>query len=472
MEQLNNLRALNNLAEFEYMFNFAHRDSGKREYIGVMQINKDRSVNHICWSTDRAANKIIDSLENKPEDLYFTLNSFYKPQRKEENLRYMNCLFVDLDFYKFNLSKTEVIKEIDLLVKKNEIPKPSMLIDSGRGMYIIWKIKQIPSMAVKLWRFTAKYLCRKLAHLNADFQCTDPGRVLRVPGSINTKCNKQVEIMTCNSIEYDIHDIKKNYLPDLNEIKKSSEKKKKRYKKSNVSYLFNPHTLNLARIKDIEKLCQIRKYEIKNRELTLFLYRNFCEKEYGKDVAIEKTVNLHNKFKNRMTTDKGLITVTNSVSTKFVQNNLNSGYFYKTETIIEMLLITPEEQKQLSCLISRREKKNRDCDRKKQRRRNKNGLLKSEQRKLELALNVIKLINKEPGIKQKDIALKLKVSKSAISKIIKEIEQGTIKGLETSKKIEVDSSVKHGKAIDISAFQESFKKRLLILCEAVSDPPE
>lgn len=459
MEQLHNLRELNNFAEFEYMFNFAHRKSAKREFIGILKKNTEDKLEHKCLSTDRAFNKILHHLESSPEDIYFTLNSFYKPKRVEENLRYMNCLFVDLDFYKIGLTQKEVIKEIDRHVKENNIPKPSMLIDSGRGMYVIWKIKPIPSMAVKLWRFTVQHLCKKLSKLNSDFACTDPGRVLRVPGSINSKCGKRVEIITVNEIEYDIHDIKSRYLPSIDKVKEKKENKKitERKKIGNVSYLFNPNTLNITRSKDIEKLCEIREYDIKNRELTLFVYRNCLEKVYGKEIAIRRMLDLHGKFKNKLGSDRAIIGDTNSISSKIVQGD---SYNLKNETIIKWLNITSEEQEQLTCLIEKRVKNTRAKELKKQRRRNQNGLLKKEQEKLNIAKEILKLKKKNRNIKQKDIAEELNLSKSRVSRIINEIEQGLIKGL--TEELENNKKAENGLN---KAFREELQKTSLYIVE-------
>lgn len=424
MEQFNNLRQLDKYAEIEYMINYVHSKVTETDCIGIMKKENGEVNYHSCMSSFKAIDKIFKFIdENNTKDLYMTLNTFWKFKRTYEHLRYMNALYVDIDYYNLNLSKQDVINEIDCLVENNIIPKPTMLIDSGKGMYAIFKIKPVPSMGVTLWSALQKYLCKKLEHIGSDFACTDPTRVLRLPGTINSKTNKRAKIMSVNDIVYDIHDLKKLYLPNISELIEEQKKKKSKIQKSKVTFLFNGHTLNLARIKDIEKLCEMRNYDITNRELTLFVYRNCCEQIYGKDIAINKMLQLHAKFKNKLGSDNRIICDTNSVSEKIKENK---AYKLPNEKIIEYLKITPEEQEHMTTIINNRVKQVRSNEKRKQLRRNENGLLKKEQEKLELALLIMQEIKKNPCIKQKEIANILNISTSKVCRILKDIETGTI----------------------------------------------
>ncbi|MFR6550326.1 MAG: hypothetical protein ACLUPY_02135 [Paraclostridium sordellii] len=57
-------------------------------------------------------NGIISMLELKETDLtgeniYITLNTFYKPCRRLECIKKLNALFIDLDYYKTKFTKEQ-----------------------------------------------------------------------------------------------------------------------------------------------------------------------------------------------------------------------------------------------------------------------------------------------------------------------------------------------------------------------------
>ena len=53
------------------------------------------------------------------------------------------------------------------------IPIPNYVIDSGRGMYLIWLIKKVPSMALPLWKAAEDYFYKTLKEFGADRQALD-----------------------------------------------------------------------------------------------------------------------------------------------------------------------------------------------------------------------------------------------------------------------------------------------------------
>lgn len=48
------------------------------------------------------------------------------------------------------------------------IPRPTFIVDSGRGLYLEWKINAVPSMALPLWKAVQEYLYRVLKPYGAD----------------------------------------------------------------------------------------------------------------------------------------------------------------------------------------------------------------------------------------------------------------------------------------------------------------
>ena len=74
---------------------------------------------------------------------------------------------------------------------KEEIPKPSLFVFSGRGFWVLWIIVghgQLPAEGIWLNRVLYDRIERELAaRCQSDPKSTDIPRVMRVPGSRNSK---------------------------------------------------------------------------------------------------------------------------------------------------------------------------------------------------------------------------------------------------------------------------------------------
>ena len=118
------------------------------------------------------------------EDIYYSQNSFYKPQRRIDNIRQLRSLYVDLDVYTHGLSPEWVLGKLELEYFGQAIPDPNMVIFSGRGLVLIWNIEPIPFMAMPLWRAVENHFMEQLKDLGADSKATDPARIFRLAGTI------------------------------------------------------------------------------------------------------------------------------------------------------------------------------------------------------------------------------------------------------------------------------------------------
>ena len=114
--------------------------------------------------------------------------------------RKLTANWVDLDFYKPNfanckeaLSWDYAYEELMNLQAKGTIPPISMIVDSGRGMWALWLVRQaevnspVDAFAenIKAWSDIQVALQHKLAYLGADSGAVDSSRVFRVLGSVN-----------------------------------------------------------------------------------------------------------------------------------------------------------------------------------------------------------------------------------------------------------------------------------------------
>ncbi|MDU4935074.1 MAG: DNA-binding response regulator [Peptostreptococcaceae bacterium] len=361
--------------------------------------------------------KIQDILEN-PEiilnkiNTYVSQNTFYKPQRRIENIKELRAIYIDIDCHKTRYSKEAVQYFLENDLYGHKIPRPNFLIDSGRGLYYVLLIEPVPSMAMPLWYAVQRYIYNVLKEYGADVCALDPTRVLRVVGTINSKSNSFVEILDMHNYEYTLREIQHEYLPEISEKR---EKKKGRPKK--IVSLFTEYSLYHARILDITKVCELRDYDVKgHREVILFLYRYFtCCFIQDSDEALQKALELNSMFKEPLP-EREVITDTKSAEKAYIDKK----YKYTNAKLIKILDITLEEQQHLKTIISGKEKYRRSAEeqkaKKKASRRNENGLTKKQQELEDLKIKINKLKNK--GNSVREIAKILGISKSKVGRLI------------------------------------------------------
>lgn len=294
----------------------------------------------------------LKHLDMRDENIYITLNTFYKPCRRLENIKELNTLFIDLDYYKTGKTKDQVLMDLEKNYFNQSIPIPNYVIDSGRGMYLIWIINAVPSKALPLWKAVQEYLYNQLKCFGADRQALDATRILRVPGSINSKSKTVVNILDEYEYIYDLREIQNGFLPEL----KPYEKKKGR--PSKINYIYRERSLYYGRIQDIIKLCELREYDLKgHRELILFLYRYYlCSFTEDVEKALNDALELNSMFRQALS-EREVIRATRSAERCYLDKN--KQYKYRNETLIELLEITEEEQRYMTIVISKEEYKRR-----------------------------------------------------------------------------------------------------------------
>jgi hypothetical protein len=139
---------------------------------------------------------------------YVALNRYFGP-RARNPLAALNALYVDLDFHmipQWRGIAPEVVAQAFLAsVEAKNIPLPSLLNDTGRGLAAIWLIEETPSSALPRWKSAMSVLQGLCKEYGADRACTDAARVFRLPGTINQKCGREVRVIggTMQRVPYD-----------------------------------------------------------------------------------------------------------------------------------------------------------------------------------------------------------------------------------------------------------------------------
>ena len=337
--------------------------------------------------------QLADQLSNyMGEDIYYSQQTFYRPQRRIENIRQLRSLYIDLDCYTLNLKPDWVLGKLELEYFRQTIPEPNFVIFSGRGLVLIWMIEPVPYKALPLWNSVQNYLLDQLTDIGGDPKAIDAARVFRLAGSINSKNGATVHVEYRHDYRYALRDIQYDYLPELTPPKKNEKPKPGRKKK--IVRLFNIYSLYHARILDITKIVELRDYDVKGyREVICFLYRYwmccFCN---DTEEAYRQTAELNSTFIEPLP-ERELRSATKSAEKAYeAKSNKEAnaeairrgypgaGYNISNAKLIRWLDITTDEMMQLSTIINPAEKRRRELLRKEKQRREA-GIRTAEQRK-------------------------------------------------------------------------------------------
>ena len=398
----------------------------KVEYIDRVHGNSKGWITRSCIDENGYSQWHYKYLELKETDLtgeniYITLNTFFKPYRRLECIKELNALFIDLDYYKTKFTKEQIIMNLEGNYFNKIIPATNYILDSGRGLALIWLINKVPSNALPLWKAVQEYLYNQLKEFGADRQALDATRILRVPGSINSKSKTVVSIIDEYDYIYDLREIQKEFLPEL----KPKEKRKGRPKK--INYVYRERSLYYARIHDITKLCELREYDLRgHREIILFLYRYYlCSFTEDVQKALGDVLELNGMFTYPLKENE-VIRATRSAEKCYLDKN--KEYKYKNDTLIELLEITEIEETYMTTIISKNEYKRRHREREKNRYLEKlkaDGKIKEKDKLLQRRIKIKDLLAE--GLEQKDICLRLNISKRTYIRDRKYLkEQGLI----------------------------------------------
>lgn len=141
--------------------------------------------------------RMPDFMKLEGHDLYITQNVFRGYNRRELLIHKLCSCYVDLDFYhETNLSPEAMAEQVLEHCESKKIPFPSVIICSGRGLYLKWYLKySAPAKALTKWNPIQKALVEAFACLWADPRARDASRVLRPIGSWNRKAGRDVKVL-------------------------------------------------------------------------------------------------------------------------------------------------------------------------------------------------------------------------------------------------------------------------------------
>ena len=116
-----------------------------------------------------------------------------------DKLRYLTACWVDIDFYKIpGMTLGGAVGAVIDLQDQGHLPPATMLVDSGRGLWVFWLLRENESPVrawaepTGTWNRIQRALTRRLEQIEPDYGAKDGARVTRVPGSKNSKSGRRV----------------------------------------------------------------------------------------------------------------------------------------------------------------------------------------------------------------------------------------------------------------------------------------
>lgn len=311
------------------------------------------------------------------DDLYISMNDFNTPSRKEANVHRLKHLYVDLDTYHSEYSNYPYCNDHILQILEEsyfgiKFPVPNLTVSSGRGLYLIWNIDEHKN-ALPRWKTVQKYLCCLLKEFGADPKVsTDSARVLRIPGSINTKSGQTVTILRKNTEKHTLYEFLDLYMPDsyMKGIRAHEEYRKQKAfvsgsdyaltsktikvnakMESNIAKYHTHKTLMEARLSDLETLLtEFRDTPHGSKEYIFFLYRMWALYLYkDTDKVNQMILTLNSRLTNSANPER-LLKETHSAEQYYHEEKIRN---MRNETIISFLSMTTDEMMSMKTIISK-----------------------------------------------------------------------------------------------------------------------
>lgn len=407
-------------------------------------------------------------------------------RRSEFNVKEVKRMYVDMDAHENPINYDEAKLLSDYMIENwfdgEDLPEPNYIIFSGRGLQFLFTLTGCNNVDEwKRYQTALLNTCQDLlkdlkehslseASIVADEHnvsidmLKDAARVMRVPDTKNQKVNVDTELLRENEAnEYTLDELSTNYtsfskdnLPTIEEKKKTQKKTKSKDKKKKTKsepterdvdmsgidmdgkQVIDPHFFEIIektikpRLSDLETLIRLRNEAGKNdgyRNNLIAIYIPTLVSCGYKNEDIVKEAHRVNSLFNKPLKRAEVNDWLNSCLTKKEVVNLGGEksvmrvyYRFYTNTIIEKLQITKEEQESMRVLCSEalKKKRNREKNKDKQNAHRREAYKKktADKRKEKEERNKRIYELSGDGMSVRQIAKQLGVNASTVSRVL------------------------------------------------------
>ena len=156
-----------------------------------MGLGTDKKPKQVFVESIDEVSDYADAMVHKGYDAYFALANFQSDEgRTVANAKELNSFFIDIDCgaNKAYADQTEGIEALQKFLASTNFTKPTVVVNSGRGLHAYWVLEQ--PISREEWKPIAerfKALCQE-HKFEADPAVTaDVARILRIPETLNFK---------------------------------------------------------------------------------------------------------------------------------------------------------------------------------------------------------------------------------------------------------------------------------------------
>lgn len=307
--------------------------------------------------------------------LYVSVNGFSGDRRRLDSLRQINALFFDLDCHGSSRSQTDnairnAIETISEAVRIEKLPRPTLTVDSGRGLHLYYVLKRsipyrcsangpVNEKALGLFQLVQQKLSRTLSRLMEPIDCIDVDekvfdftRVSRVPGSYNPAAQRYARLLSSSDSYYDLSDLNAK----LGGFAKHVVSPEMRH--STNAIFSKKHgddsPLLRSRLANVISLQTLRNFDCEgSRELMCFVFYNTAVQLAGPSDASRQLCSFNSRFTQPLSQAE-LDSVVRSVDRVVNVRGQRGYYVLSAKRIVEMLALTEQEKLKIRFYTSTR----------------------------------------------------------------------------------------------------------------------
>ncbi|GAG58321.1 unnamed protein product, partial [marine sediment metagenome] len=158
---------------------------GLEGYIELRTINSNKDIRQFFYST-RDIERLLNDFDNdneffKGSNIYFGVCPRKEKIGKEDNVKQVNCLWIDFD------CDCNEERELNLRKLNSFDPSPSIIVCSGRGYHCYWLLEEPYLIVSEKDKIEIKGYLKGIAIALKGDRVFDLARILRVPGTLNLK---------------------------------------------------------------------------------------------------------------------------------------------------------------------------------------------------------------------------------------------------------------------------------------------
>jgi hypothetical protein len=360
-------------ASFELMH--GHHD----DHIAIC--SKSGGTWHQKLVTHEEAEFAVAAIAGAP-DCYLSLNGFRNSHRRTiANVSALTAVWLDLDIYKVpalaKLPKLTAECLLEMAMACHPwLPTPSLICHSGRGFYFEWAlVTPLPREKLAEWQAVMAALVDLFAPFGADPVAKAASQVLRIVGAINSRSGKTVtaiktgqrvpfEPLQCAVLDAHWRHRQLTRMSAAPFAEPESASKRPPPSAKQRAQTIQPYTLALARLQDYQHLARLRGNPLLTdyRHRMLFCYAVsaawYRTDRAGLTEELDGFAAEHFADATRYTA-KRVRSVLDRLSEIPTRIGQDRRYRLTNPTIIAMLEITPDEQRQLKSIISQAERNRR-----------------------------------------------------------------------------------------------------------------